>query len=77
MDYECELAVVIGRACKNVSRDWALEYVFGYCCANDVSARDWQRRGSQWSRSKSFDTFCPLGPNLVTADLTNPVEFEA
>ncbi len=70
VDYECELAVVIGRACKSVSRDQALEYVLGYTCANDVSARDWQIEfgGSQWSRGKTFDTFCPLGPCLVTAD---------
>jgi 2-keto-4-pentenoate hydratase/2-oxohepta-3-ene-1,7-dioic acid hydratase in catechol pathway len=70
VDYECELAVVIGRACKNVSPQNALDYVFGYTCSNDVSARDWQikRGGGQWSRSKSFDTFSPLGPVLVTRD---------
>jgi 2-keto-4-pentenoate hydratase/2-oxohepta-3-ene-1,7-dioic acid hydratase in catechol pathway len=70
VDYECELAVVIGKKCKNVSRENALDYVLGYCCANDVSARDWQRNGGggQWSRGKSFDTFCPLGPYLVTRD---------
>jgi 2-keto-4-pentenoate hydratase/2-oxohepta-3-ene-1,7-dioic acid hydratase in catechol pathway len=70
VDYECELAVVIGRACKNVSRERALDYVLGYTCANDVSARDWQiRNGSgQWCRGKTFDTFAPLGPCLVTPD---------
>lgn len=70
VDYECELAVVIGRRCKNVSRADALNYVLGYTCANDVSARDWQKEGggSQWCRGKSFDTFCPLGPVLVTPD---------
>jgi len=75
VDYECELAVVIGRACKNVSRQHALEYVLGYMCSNDVSARDWQikRGGSQWCRGKSFDTFSPLGPALVTRDeIPNP-----
>lgn len=75
VDYECELAVVIGKACKNVSRANALEYVLGYTCANDVSARDWQlqRGGSQWCRGKTFATFAPLGPCLVTADeITNP-----
>ena len=75
VDYECELAVVIGRACKNVSRSDALKYVLGYTCANDVSARDWQIKmgGGQWSRGKMFDTFCPLGPALVTADeIENP-----
>ena len=70
VDYECELAVVIGKRCKNVSRANALDYVLGYTCANDVSARDWQRArgGSQWCRAKTFDTFCPLGPCLVTKD---------
>jgi 2-keto-4-pentenoate hydratase/2-oxohepta-3-ene-1,7-dioic acid hydratase in catechol pathway len=75
VDYECELAVVIGRRCKNVSPEHALEYVLGYTCANDVSARDWQikKGGSQWSRGKTFDTFAPLGPVLVTADeIPNP-----
>lgn len=70
VDYECELAVVIGKPAKNVSRENALDYVLGYTCANDVSARDWQLRlgGGQWSRGKSFDTFTPLGPCLVTSD---------
>ena len=75
VDYECELAVVIGRACKNVSRTNALDYVLGYTCANDVSARDWQKEGggSQWCRGKTFDTFAPLGPRLVTRDeISNP-----
>ena len=75
VDYECELAVVIGRACKNVSRERALDYVLGYTCANDVSARDWQIRngGGQWCRGKTFDTFAPLGPCLVTPDeIPNP-----
>jgi 2-keto-4-pentenoate hydratase/2-oxohepta-3-ene-1,7-dioic acid hydratase in catechol pathway len=75
VDYECELAVVIGRACKNVSREHALDFVLGYTCANDVSARDWQlkRGGGQWSRGKTFDTFSPLGPVLVTPDeIPNP-----
>lgn len=75
VDYECELAVVIGRPCKNVSRADALEYVLGYTCCNDVSARDWQikRGGGQWCRGKSFDTFSPLGPCLVTSDeISNP-----
>jgi 2-keto-4-pentenoate hydratase/2-oxohepta-3-ene-1,7-dioic acid hydratase in catechol pathway len=75
VDYECELAVVIGRRCKNVSRDRALEYVLGYTGANDVSARDWQikRGGSQWCRGKTFDTFAPLGPCLVTPeDIPDP-----
>jgi 2-keto-4-pentenoate hydratase/2-oxohepta-3-ene-1,7-dioic acid hydratase in catechol pathway len=70
VDYEGELAVVIARDCRNIPPAEALDYVLGYCCANDVSARDWQKEwgGGQWSRGKSFDTFCPLGPCLVTAD---------
>jgi len=70
VDYECELAVVIGRPCKNAAAADALDYVLGYTCANDVSARDWQKvyGGGQWVKGKSFDTFCPLGPILVTAD---------
>ena len=70
VDYEGELAVVIGRRCKNVGVAEALSAVLGYTCANDVSARDWQKRpelgGGQWCRGKSFDTFCPLGPVLAT-----------
>ena len=75
VDYECELAVVIGKTCKNVSRADALNYVLGYTAANDVSARDWQNRlnGGQFCQGKSFDTFCPLGPVLVTRDeIPNP-----
>jgi 2-keto-4-pentenoate hydratase/2-oxohepta-3-ene-1,7-dioic acid hydratase in catechol pathway len=70
VDYECELVVVIEKACKDVSREEALEYVAGYMCGNDVSARDWQLKkgGSQWCRGKSFDTFAPIGPYLVTKD---------
>lgn len=72
VDYEGELAVVIGRSCKNVSREEALSCVLGYTCANDVSARDWQKRpelgGGQWCRGKSFDSFCPLGPVLATPE---------
>ena len=70
VDYEGELAVVIGRTCRNVPRSEALGAVLGYTCANDVSARDWQKQpqlgGGQWCRGKSFDTFAPLGPCLVT-----------
>lgn len=75
VDYECELAVVIGRECYNVSKADALSYVLGYTCANDVSARDWQMKwgGGQWCRGKTFATFCPLGPHLVTAnEIANP-----
>jgi 2-keto-4-pentenoate hydratase/2-oxohepta-3-ene-1,7-dioic acid hydratase in catechol pathway len=77
IDYECELAVVIGRTAKYVPRDQALDYVLGYTAANDVSSRDWQRDkalgGGQFARGKSFDGFCPLGPHIVTADeIPNP-----
>lgn len=75
VDYECELAVVIGKACKNATAATALDHVLGYTCANDVSARDWQLKwgGGQWCRGKTFDTFSPLGPCLVTTDeITDP-----
>jgi 2-keto-4-pentenoate hydratase/2-oxohepta-3-ene-1,7-dioic acid hydratase in catechol pathway len=75
VDFEVELAVVIGKAAKDVSAAKAFDYVLGYTIANDVSARRWQggRGSGQWVRGKSFDTFCPLGPELVTADeLTDP-----
>ncbi len=65
-EYEGELAVVIGRIAKNVKAEDALDYVLGYTIANDVTARDLQRRDGQWSRAKGFDTFCPLGPVIET-----------
>jgi 2-keto-4-pentenoate hydratase/2-oxohepta-3-ene-1,7-dioic acid hydratase in catechol pathway len=70
VDYECELAVVIGKTARNVPLDQALDYVLGYTVANDVSARKWQKQGGggQWIRGKGFDTFCPLGPAIVTTD---------
>ena len=70
VDYEVELAVVIKKAAKNVSPENALDYVLGYTCANDISARRWQRHagGGQWIKGKSFDTFCPFGPWIVTPE---------
>jgi 2-keto-4-pentenoate hydratase/2-oxohepta-3-ene-1,7-dioic acid hydratase in catechol pathway len=70
VDYEGELAVMIGKACKNATRETALDFVLGYTVANDVAARDWQFTlgAGQFCQGKSFDTFCPLGPVLVTAD---------
>lgn len=68
VDYEAELAIVIGKTTKDVSKEEALDYVFGYCNANDLSARDLQMRTSQWLLGKSCDGFAPLGPYLVTAD---------
>lgn len=66
VDYEAELAVVIGKTIKDVSEIKAAEAVFGYTCANDVTARDLQKKDGQWTRGKSFDTFCPIGPWVVT-----------
>jgi 2-keto-4-pentenoate hydratase/2-oxohepta-3-ene-1,7-dioic acid hydratase in catechol pathway len=73
-DWEIELAIIIGRKAQRVAEAQALDYVAGYAIANDVSERDWQiKRGGQWSKGKSFDTFCPVGPWLVTRDeLPNP-----
>jgi 2-keto-4-pentenoate hydratase/2-oxohepta-3-ene-1,7-dioic acid hydratase in catechol pathway len=68
VDYEGELAVVIGRTGKNIPQQNALDYVAGYTCANDVSAHDIEFRTSQWTSGKMLDTFCPLGPVMVTAD---------
>jgi 2-keto-4-pentenoate hydratase/2-oxohepta-3-ene-1,7-dioic acid hydratase in catechol pathway len=71
VDYEAELAVIIGKRAKNIQSSETFDYVLGYTCANDVSARDWQfvdSQKGQWARGKSFDTFCPLGPWIVTKD---------
>jgi 2-keto-4-pentenoate hydratase/2-oxohepta-3-ene-1,7-dioic acid hydratase in catechol pathway len=68
VDWEGELAAVVGRRMRNVSEDDALDHLFGYTVANDVSARDVQFADSQWVHGKSLDTFCPLGPAIVTAD---------
>lgn len=68
IDYEAELGVVIGKTGKNIARGAAMEHVFGYTVINDVTARDVQMRHQQWDMGKSFDTFCPMGPWIVTAD---------
>jgi 2-keto-4-pentenoate hydratase/2-oxohepta-3-ene-1,7-dioic acid hydratase in catechol pathway len=68
IDYEAELAVVIGKGGRNIRREDAMGHVFGYTIVNDVTARDVQMRHQQWDLGKSFDTFCPMGPWLVTAD---------
>ncbi|HEX9007029.1 MAG TPA: fumarylacetoacetate hydrolase family protein [Bacteroidota bacterium] len=68
IDYEAELAVVIGRGGRGIPAGEAMRHVFGYTIVNDVTARDWQQRHKQWHLGKSFDTFCPMGPWLVTAD---------
>ena len=67
VDYEGELAVIIGRLCRDVPKERADDVVFGYTCANDVTARDLQLKDGQWTRAKGFDTFCPLGPWMETA----------
>jgi 2-keto-4-pentenoate hydratase/2-oxohepta-3-ene-1,7-dioic acid hydratase in catechol pathway len=74
IDFEGELAVIIGRICREVPRERADEVIFGYTCANDVTARDLQARDGQWTRAKGFDTFCPLGPWIETG--TNPADLE-
>jgi len=66
VDYEAELAIVIGRICKEVPESKAKDVIYGYTLANDVTARDLQKKDGQWSRSKGFDTFCPLGPWIET-----------
>jgi 2-keto-4-pentenoate hydratase/2-oxohepta-3-ene-1,7-dioic acid hydratase in catechol pathway len=72
LHYEGELAVIIGEKAKNVSADRARDVIAGYTCANDVTARDIQRADIQWTRAKSFDTFCPIGPRIVSdIDPTN------
>jgi 2-keto-4-pentenoate hydratase/2-oxohepta-3-ene-1,7-dioic acid hydratase in catechol pathway len=65
VDYEAELAVVIGRRARRVPRDEALDYVRGYTCLNDVTVRDLQKKDVQYTRAKGFDTFCPMGPRVV------------
>ncbi len=74
VDFEGELAVVIGRLCRQVPAERASEVIFGYTCANDVTARDLQAKDGQWARAKGFDTFCPLGPWIET-DL-NPADLD-
>jgi 2-keto-4-pentenoate hydratase/2-oxohepta-3-ene-1,7-dioic acid hydratase in catechol pathway len=68
IDYECELGVIIGKGGKGITRADAMNHVWGYTIINDVTARDWQSRHQQWMLGKSFDTFCPMGPWIVTAD---------
>ncbi len=68
VDYEVELGVIIGKKCNNVDKESVKKYIFGYTIINDVTARDLQRTHFQWLRGKSLDTFCPMGPVIVTAD---------
>lgn len=66
LDYEAELGIVIKKFCKNVSAEASSDYILGYTCLNDVTARDLQKKDGQWTRAKSFDTFCPIGPFIAT-----------
>ncbi len=72
VEHEAELVLVIGKRCRHLSEAEALEAVLGFTCGNDVTARDLQGRDGQWSRAKGFDTFCPLGPWIVTPDELDP-----
>ncbi|UCC95630.1 MAG: fumarylacetoacetate hydrolase family protein [Candidatus Omnitrophota bacterium] len=76
LDYEAELAVVIKKSAKNISPQKAGEYIFGVSCLNDVTARDLQAKDGQWTRAKSFDTFCPLGPWVQTDINTNDLKIQ-
>jgi len=71
VDHEAELAVVIGKKCKNAKKENALDFVQGYTCLNDVTARDLQKLDGQWTRAKGFDTFCPVGPEIIKLDNPN------
>jgi len=76
VDYEAELAIIIKNKIRDIGVEEALSHIFGYTCANDVTARDLQKKDGQWSRAKSFDTFCPLGPWVITDLDTNNLEIK-
>lgn len=77
VDYEAELAVVIKDTCKNIEQDEVMAHVEGFTCLNDVTARDLQRKDVQWTRAKSFDTFCPVGPKIVRDIEPNNVKIQS
>lgn len=77
VDYEAELAIIIGKTCKDVEEKDALNYVEGYTCLNDVTARDLQKIDGQWTRAKSFNTFCPIGPKIVKNINPNNVKIQS
>ena len=77
VDFEAELAVVIGKKCKNVLVGQADDFIAGYTCLNDVTARDLQKSDGQWTRSKSFDGFCPIGPKIVQLENPNNAKIQA
>ena len=76
LDYEAELAVVIRKKAKDISAGQAGEYILGYTCLNDITARDIQKRDRQWTRAKSFDTFCPIGPSIATGIDTKDIKIK-
>ncbi|MEE9474685.1 MAG: fumarylacetoacetate hydrolase family protein [Candidatus Hydrothermarchaeaceae archaeon] len=76
LDYEAEFAIVIGEKCKNVPAKNAFDVIKGYTCFNDVTARDLQEKDGQWTRAKSFDTFAPIGPHVVTEDEIDPHDLD-
>lgn len=76
LDYEGELAIVIGQEAKNIDTNDSHKYIFGYSCANDFTARDLQLSDGQWARGKSFDTFCPIGPGIVKTINENDADIE-
>jgi len=76
VDYEAELGIVIGKRAKAVKAEKALDYILGYTCVNDVTARDLQKKDGQWSRAKGFDTFCPIGPCIETELDTSDLKVE-
>lgn len=76
VDYEGELAVVIGRRCRNVPKEKAKDVILGYTCFNDVTARDLQRKDGQWTRAKSFDTFAPVGPYIAEIEDASDLRIE-
>jgi 2-keto-4-pentenoate hydratase/2-oxohepta-3-ene-1,7-dioic acid hydratase in catechol pathway len=77
VDYEAELAVVMQNSCKSIEPDGVMDYVAGFTCLNDVTARDLQKKDVQWTRAKSFDTFCPVGPRLVKDIEPNSVKIQS
>lgn len=76
VDYEVELAIVVGKKCKNVKKEDAMDYIKGYTILNDITARDLQKKDGQWTRAKSFDTFCPIGPKIVKDITTESLDIQ-
>lgn len=77
VDYEAELAIIVKDVCKDIEPEEVMEHVEGFTCLNDVTARDLQKRDGQWTRAKSFDTFCPVGPQIVKGIEPNSVKIQS